>query len=298
MLRMLWNGTLSFGLVQAPVALYPASRRDKLGFDLLDRRTMDRVGYRRINRETGEEVAPEDVVKGYRYADARYAVLSDEEIQAAADHPGHPAHSVDVLAFVERGEIPAMFYEAPYYLAPGEGGGKAYALLRETLRRSGKVGIAQVVIRTRRHLAAIMPCGPALVLNTLRWETEVQPFSELDLPGENAAGSGVTEAELAMAERLADSMTRHWDPAQYHDSFRADIMALIRRKIGESRMQPAAHAPDAAEPAGAADEADEAADFTAALMRSLSLAGASASRQRESGDNARRDAAQPAHTGK
>src|SRR3569623_195606 len=216
MLRMLWNGTLSFGLVQAPVALYPASRRDQLGFDLLDRRTLARVGYRRINRETGEEVAQEDVVKGYRYADARYVVLSDEEIQAAADHLGHPAHSVDVVAFVARGEIPAMFYESPYYLAPGEGGEKAYALLRETLRRSGKIGIAQVVIRTRKHLAAIMPCGPAL-----------------QRPG---------------------------------------------------RLEPAA---------------SDAADFTAALMRSLSLTGANAGRQRESGNESPRGAAQPfAHTGK
>jgi len=294
MLRMLWNGTLSFGLVQAPVALYPASRRDQLGFDLLDRRTLDRVGYRRINRETGEEVAQEDVVKGYRYADARYVVLSDEEIQAAADHLGHPAHSVDVVAFVARGEIPAMFYESPYYLAPGEGGEKAYALLRETLRRSGKIGIAQVVIRTRKHLAAIMPCGPALVLNTLRWETEVRPFSELKLPDENAAASGVTEAELAMADRLADSMTRHWDPAQYHDSFRSDIMALIRRKIGDSRAEPAMQMPGMLEPA-----ASDAADFTAALMRSLSLTGANAGRQRESGNESPRGAAQPfAHTGK
>ena len=286
--RLLWNGTISFGLVQAPVSLYSASGRDKLGFDLLDRRTLNRVGYQPINKETGEEVGKEDVVRGYQYADKRYVLISEDELRMASDHP---AHTVDLVAFVERGEIPPMFYESPYYLAPMPGGEKAYALLRETLRRSAKTGIAQVVIRTRKHLAAVMPCGPALVLNTLRWDTQVKPYEQLPLPAENPDASGVKEKELAMAAQLVASMTRHWDAAQYHDIFRSDIMALIRRKIQDANTQQALEAPaaGAAVEEGAEDGGQNSAkrevqshaiELADALTRSLQLATGSSHKDR------------------
>ena len=245
--RVIWKGAVSFGLVHIPVALYPATRSDDLDFDWLDRRTMDRVGYKRINKATGKEVPREQIVRGFAYEKDRYVLLTDDDIRAA-----NPVstQTVDLLAFVDATEIPFLYLDTPYFLAPDRRGEKVYALLREAMVRSQKVGVANVVLHTKQHLAALIPLGPVLVLHTLRWSTEVRDWSELDLPAEGAKAAKLTAKEIEMAEKLIEDMSDTWDPTQYHDTFRDDILALVDRKVREGRTESvepmeAEHAPPA-----------------------------------------------------
>jgi DNA end-binding protein Ku len=265
MTRALWKGAIAFGLVHIPVALYSGSRNDAIDFDWLDKRDMKPVGYKRINKQTGKEVAQDDIVRGFRYAAERYVVLSDEEIKAANVKR---TQSVDILAFVDVEEIPRLYFETPYYLAPIQRGQKVYALLRETLRRSNKVGIANVVIQTKQHLAALMVSGPVLILNTLRWPSEVRSLDELKLPDEGLKAAGVRPQEVAMATQLVSDMTQKWNPAQYHDSFRDDVMAQVKRKIKGENTQSVATIR-----AGETQQASNVIDLTALLQRSLRDAG-------------------------
>jgi DNA end-binding protein Ku len=261
--RLLWKGAVNFGLVHAPIMLYPATKRDDIGFNLLDRRTLEPVGYKRVNKETGEEIGRDDIIRGYEYEDERYVLLSDDEIRAANTQSNH---TVDILAFVEAQDIPFLLFETPYYLAPAPGGEKVYTLLRDALARTNKIGIVQVVVQTRQHLAALIAYGPALVLNTLRWSSEVQPFDELNLPAENQA-TEISSKERSMAMQLVDSMTEKWNPAQYRDTFRDDIMALVQRKIRAGKTEAALElAPPPIE-----EPMTDTIDLTDTLRRSLPL---------------------------
>jgi DNA end-binding protein Ku len=251
--RLLWKGALNFGLVHAPVALYPATRRDDVDFDLLDRRTFEPVGYKRINKESGEDIDKDDVVKGYQYETGRYVILSDDEIREAGMRPDH---TVDILGFVEAQEIPFLQFETPYYLEPGAGGEKVYALLREALGRTGKAGIVRIVIQTRQRLAALISYGPLLVLNTLRYASEVRPFDELNLPRVDPQAAGISDKELAIAMQLLDSMTEPWEPAKYRDTFRDDIMALVARKVREGKEHALLEPPPAFEEAAVVNPVD------------------------------------------
>jgi DNA end-binding protein Ku len=262
--RLLWKGAINFGLVRAPIMLYPATKRDDIAFDLLDKRTLDPVGYKRVNKETGEEIEKGDIVRGYEYEDERYVLLSDDEIRSANVQSNH---TVDVLAFVEAHEIPFLLFETPYYLAPAPGGEKVYALLRDALARTNKIGIVQAVVQTRQHLAALIAYGPVLLLNTLRWSSEVRPFDELDLPDENVRAAGISDKERLMTMQLVDSMTEKWDPARYRDTFRDDIMALIERKIKAGKTETVLEiAPPPQE-----EPATDMIDLTEILRRSLPL---------------------------
>ncbi|MDE2365800.1 MAG: Ku protein, partial [Betaproteobacteria bacterium] len=167
--RALWNGAISFGLVHIPVALHSATSEQGIDFDWLDKRTMDPVGYKRINKKTGKEVDKDNIVKGVEYEDGRYVVLSQDEISAA--YP-KATQTIGIEMFVPATDIPFIYLERPYYVAPVNKGEKAYALLREALLRTQRVGIARVVIQTKQHLAALMPTGPLLILNLLRWGDE------------------------------------------------------------------------------------------------------------------------------
>jgi len=264
--RVIWKGAVSFGLVHIPVALYPATRSDDLDFDWLDRRTMDRVGYKRVNKVTGEEVPREQIVRGYAYEKDHYVVLTDEDIRAA-----NPVstQTVDLLALVNAAEIPFLYLDTPYFLAPDTRGEKVYALLREALVRTGKLGVANVVLHTKQHLAALIPLGPVLVLYTLRWATEVRDWSELELPAEDTKAAKLTAKEIDMAEKLIDDMTAPWDPAQYHDTFRDDILALVDRKVREGRTESVE--PVETEPA--APRTDNVIDLTDLLRQSLGQRG-------------------------
>jgi DNA end-binding protein Ku len=261
--RALWKGAISFGLVHIPVAVYPAARDEALNFDWLDRRTMDPVGYKRINKNTGKEVRKEDIVRGLEYGDGQYVVLSDDEIRAA--YP-KTTQTIDIDAFISPQELPFVLLERPYYLAPTGKGQKVYALLRETLLSEGRVGIARVVIQRKQHLAALAPSGPALVLDLLRWPDEIRSWEGLDLPAAGRKAAGLTERELKMAAQLVADMTTHWDPDAYRDTFRDDIMALVKRKAeaGETHEVEALEPVEAGEKRGA-----EVIDLTELLKRSL-----------------------------
>ncbi|MGI4983276.1 MAG: Ku protein [Janthinobacterium lividum] len=262
--HMIWKGAVSFGLVHVPVRLYPATTHAGVGFELLDRRTFDPIGYRKINKASGEEVAKDDIVRGIEYRKGEYVVLSDEEIHAANVVS---TQTVDILAFVDASEISFLYLDTPYFLAPDKGGDKVYALLREALRRAGKIGVANVVMHGKQHLAALVPSGPVLALNTLRWADEVRDPAVLALPPEDAARSGVSAREIDMAIRLVEDMSGAWQPTQYRDTFHDDILALVARKVKAGKT----HVLETSEPVGTSDAPDRAnvVDLSELLRRSL-----------------------------
>jgi DNA end-binding protein Ku len=231
---MIWKGAISFGLVHVPVQLYPATQSEKVGFNLLDKRTIDPVGYKQINKRTGKDVTRENIVRGFEYEKDKYVVLSDDEIRAANPES---TQTVDILAFVDAPDISFLYLDTPYFLTPDRKGDKVYALLREAMKASGKVGVASVVLHNKQHLAALIPVGPVLALNTLRWAAEVRGFDEFKLPPEGMKAAGVSSRELDMAKKLIDDMSDSWDPSQYHDTFRDDIMALVDRKIRAGKTE-------------------------------------------------------------
>ncbi len=226
--RVLWKGGINFGLVHIPVALHSATSEHAIDFDWLDKRTLDPVGYKRVNKKTGKEIPKEQIVKGVAVeGHDRYVVLSDEEIKAA--YP-RQSQSIEIESFVGAEEIPFVFLDRPYYLEPLPRGEKVYALLRETLLQTRRVGVARVVIQTKQHLAALVAVGPGLVLNLLRWGEDVRPWSNLKLPPEGSKAAGLKDSELKMAAQLVDDMTRPFKPEEFADSFQKSVMALVHRK--------------------------------------------------------------------
>lgn len=231
--RTIWKGAVSFGLVHIPVAVVPATTRSGIDFDWLDKRSMDRVGYKRINKTTGEDIDSENIVKGVEYEKGNYVVISDEEIKAA--HP-EATQTVDIVAFVDAKDISFLYIATPYYLTPDRRGEKVYALLRETLIQTGKVGIANVVLRNKQHLAVVMPLGKALVMNTLRWADEVRGVEYLEMKDE-ALNPDLNPKELDMAKRLVEDMSEEWNPEQYKDTFQDQIMDLVETKAREGKLE-------------------------------------------------------------
>jgi DNA end-binding protein Ku len=228
MARSLWKGAISFGLVHIPVEMYPAVREQGLDLTMLDRRDFSPVGFKRYNKSNSKEVTWDDIVKGYEYTDGEYVVLSEEDLrQANPEATG----TIDILAFVDADDVPLLYYEQPYYLAPGKGGDKVYALLRETLRTAGKIGIATVVIRVKQHLAALVCVGDTIVLNTLRFSDEIRDTDELKIPTKDTKTAAVSDKELKMAMALVEGMSEEWKPEQYHDTYREDILALVEKKV-------------------------------------------------------------------
>jgi len=228
MARAIWKGAITFGLVNIPVELYPAEDRKSFKFSMLDKRDFSPVGYKRYSKGSGKEVEWGDIVKGYEYEKDQYVVLSDEDFRRANVKA---TQTIDIRAFVDAGEIPAEYYETPYYLAPGARGEKVYALLRETLKSTGRVAVAEVVIRTTQHLAAVLPSERALMMVTLRYADEIRPASGLELPAAGLKAAGVTQKEVDLAKRLVDDMTESFDPTQFKDTYHEDLMARIEEKI-------------------------------------------------------------------
>lgn len=265
--RTIWKGAVGFGLVHIPVALVAATRSQGIDFDWLDSRSMDPVGYKRINKVTGKEIDREHIVKGVEYEKGRYVVISEEEIRAA--HP-KATQTVEIVGFVEAGQIPTLYLDTPYYLMPERRGEKVYALLREALVATGRVGLAQVVIRTRQHLALLMPMGEALVLNTMRWGNEVRSVDSLELSDEVRKPS-LNKRELDMAKRLIEEMSEDWDPQAHTDSFQEKIMALVEEKADAGHIETVADAEAEEGPASA-----EVVDLTELLRRSLGGGGSRA----------------------
>jgi DNA end-binding protein Ku len=263
MAHMIWRGAVSFGLVHVPVRLFPATTTEKVGFNLLDKRSLDPIGYKQINKRSGKEVAKQDIVRGFKYEKGKYVVLSDDEILAANPES---TQTIDILAFVEAPEVSFLYLDTPYFLAPDRGGSKVYALLREALAKAGKIAIANVVLHRRQHLAALVPNGDALVLNTLRWAAEVLEPEELKLPPAGTQQAGVSAREMDMAMRLIDDMTQQWQPAAYHDTFHDDILALVKRKIKAGKAKEVKSVQLPKQPAQSA----EILDLSDLLRRSLS----------------------------
>lgn len=267
--RAIWKGTISFGLVTIPVSLYSAeSRSDHISFNMLDRRDMSRIQQRRVNATTGEEVPWEEIVKGYEYEPGQYVVVSEEELTAATPEA---TQTVNIVSVVKTEEIPQMYFETPYYLEPTKGGRKAYALLRETFRRTGYVGIARVVIRTREYVGALIPEGNLMLLHLMRYHYELKDPAELDLPGDDLKALGIQPKELQMAEQLVKAMVGSFSPEEYEDTYRQQLLELIEQKARTGKIEVA--------PGKAEAPRAEVVDIMSLLKRSLENVEKSAQRK-------------------
>jgi DNA end-binding protein Ku len=226
--RVIWKGSISFALIEIPVGLYAAESRDEIGFSMLDKRDLAPVGYRRYNKKNGQEVPFPEIVKGYEYAPGEFVLMGDGDFRRANVDK---ARSVNLVSFVDAADIAPWFFETPYYLEPLRKESKGYALLRETLRRTGKAGVAKFVLRSKEYLAALVTHGDVLLLNTLRFAHELRDTSEIAVPTKDLESLGVSPKELQMAEALVTGMSEAWDPRQYKDDYRDDLMAHIEKKI-------------------------------------------------------------------
>ena len=224
MARAIWKGSISFGLVNIPIALYPATRREEFKFRLLRKTDLSPVNYKRVAEKDGKEVAWDQIVKGYQYEKGKYVVLKDEDFQRV---DVEATQTVDIQDFVELDEIDPIFFYKPYYLEPQKGGDKAYALLRDALKDSKKVGVAKVVIKTREYLAGVKPEDGALVLELMHFADELADTSKLHIPKKVEIG----EREITMAKSLIDSMSSKWNPEKYKDDYREALMEVIEEKV-------------------------------------------------------------------
>ena len=224
MARAIWKGSISFGLVNIPIALYPATRREEFKFRLLRKTDLSPVNYKRVAEKDGKEVPWDQIVKGYEYEKGKYVVLKDEDFQRV---DVEATQTVDIQDFVELDEIDPIFFYKPYYLEPQKGGDKAYALLRDALKDSKKVGVAKVVIKTREYLAGVKPEDGALVLELMHFADELADTTKLHIPKKVEIG----EREITMAKSLIDSMSSKWNPEKYKDDYREALMEVIEEKV-------------------------------------------------------------------
>jgi DNA end-binding protein Ku len=224
MARAIWKGSISFGLVNIPIGLYPATRKEDLRFRLLRKSDLSPVNYKRVAEKDGKEVPWGEIVKGYEYEKGKYIVLKDEDFQRV---DLEATQTVDIQDFVDLDEIDPMFFSKPYYLEPQKGGDKAYALLRDSLERKKKVGIAKVVIKTRQYLAGVKPEDGALVLELMHFADELADASKLNIPKKVEVG----KREIQMATALIESMSAKWNPEKYKDDYREALMEVIEEKV-------------------------------------------------------------------
>jgi len=267
--RAIWNGTISFGLLNIPVQLFPGERSVDLHFRMLDNRDRNPIRYERVNAETGEEVPWKEIVKAFEYSKGSYAVIDEEDIRQAAPEA---TETVEIEAFVKQEDIDPRYFERPYYLVPSPKAEKGYVLLREILKKSGKIGLARVVIRTRQYLAALLPYQEALSLVLMRFPQEIVPADEYHFPAGRPSTYRISAKELAMGEQLIESMSTEWKPADYQDDFRARLRKIIDTQIarqkgrGKTRAPKAEHTPaTGSEPRNSSNVVD----FTALLKKSL-----------------------------
>jgi len=254
-MRPIWTGSISFGLINIPVTLFAAAQRDELKFRLLRASDLSPVNYKRVSESDGQEVPWEQIVKGYEYEKGKFVVLKEEDFKRV---DVEATQTVEIMDFVMLSEINPMYFYKPYYVKPAKGGGKAYALLRETLRNEGKVAIAKVVIKTRQYLAAVKTQDEALLLELMHFADELVEFSELDFP----KFPELNKNELSMAKMLVNQMTVKWDPHKYKDEYKTAVMALIEKKVESGGHEPAV-------PKRAAKRASNVVDLADVLRRSL-----------------------------
>jgi len=223
-MRAIWKGSISFSLVNIPISLYPATRTEELKFRLLRKNDLSPISYKRVAEADGKEVPWEEIVKGYEYEKGQFVILKDEDFKRA---DVKATQSVEIMEFVQLKEIDPIFFDKPYYLEPQKQGEKAYALLRDALKESDKVGIAKVVIKTREHLAAIKPEKKELVLELMHFADELVEPNHLHIPGQIS----LPGREVSMATELINRMTGHWDPNKYEDEYKNALLDLIHKKI-------------------------------------------------------------------
>ncbi|HEY0510509.1 MAG TPA: Ku protein [Thermoanaerobaculia bacterium] len=283
MARAIWKGSISFGLVNIPVGLYAAETRNDISFKLLDKKTMSPIHYKRVSEESGKEVPWDETVRGYEFESGQYVVLSDQDLKSAAPEA---TQTIDIVDFVDLDEISPLYFDKPYYLGPDKKGAKAYALLRETLRRTGKVGIAKVVIRTREYLAAVVARGDVLTLELMRYAHELRDPAELDVPH---GKGGVSDREVDMAERLVEGMVSAWDPEKYKDTYRNDLMKMIEKRVEAGQLE------KSAEPAPKPEKArSNVIDLMALLKQSVEQGGKAPKKAAAKKAPARKTPAKPA----
>ncbi|MBC7437687.1 MAG: Ku protein [Bdellovibrionales bacterium] len=234
--RVTWKGAISFGLVHIPIELRSATLESRPQFKWIDSQSKSAVGNQQVSKATGQAIDPEKLVKGVEYDDGQFVTLTKEEIRAALPKT---TQTIEIEAFVDAGSIPLAFFLKPYHVSPLGKGQKAYALLRETLKKTGKVGIAKVVISTRQHLAALLPQDNGMLLNLLRWEEEVRDMTGLALPDASVA---VSDKEMKMAEMLVNDLAAEWSPGLFHDEFKEQLQTLIETKAKAGKLISVANA--------------------------------------------------------
>jgi DNA end-binding protein Ku len=269
--RGLWNGAISFSLIHIPVSLHTASRSSTLDLDLLDKRDFAPVGYQRYNKSTGKVVDWNDVVKGFEYEKGEYVVLTDEDFRRANVEA---SRTIDIQTFVARDAIAPYYFDTPYFLVPDKGGERVYALLREALEQSKKLAVATFVLRSRQHVAALMPVDKTIVLNTLRYAEEIQPHPDV-VAAVARKSNGAGGRELDMALKLVDEMTEKWQPGQFKDTYRDDLMKRIEQKV-KSGQTHALTQPDT-EVTEKREAGGKVVDLMSLLKRSLDQSGKGAS---------------------
>jgi DNA end-binding protein Ku len=246
MARSIWKGAIAFGLVNIPVGLTSAESRPDILLHMVDSRDHARIRYERVNADTGEEVPWDRMVKGYEHEDGKFILLTEEDLVAVQPKL---TKTIEIESFVSLDDIDPILFDKPYYLEPDKRGRKAYALLREALRQTGKAGISKVVVRTREYLSAMFVRDDVLVLMLLRFPQEIRASSKLDLPASTEAEFQPKKNELDLAMRLIDEMTGKWQPDEYHDEYREALMGFIEKKVsggeavddvkpGEDREEP------------------------------------------------------------
>jgi DNA end-binding protein Ku len=230
MARALWKGSISFGLVNIPIELHTAVRDHRPKFRMLHAKDKSPVKYERVCIRDGHAVAWEDLVKGYEYARGQFVILTKDDFKAAAVEK---TRTIDIIDFVAADAIDDRFFETPYYLVPSKGGERAYALLREAIRESGRIGIAKFILRDAQHLAAVEVIEQAIVLSMMRFADELADPKPLGFP----AGSGIRKAELDMAKALVNSLAAEWDPEKYSDEYVENLMRIIKGRVKGKKVK-------------------------------------------------------------
>jgi len=262
MARPVWSGTLSFGLLNIPVSLMSGERRTDISFRMLDSRNNAPVRYERVNAETGDEVPWKDIVKAFEYDKGSYVVLEPEDIKSAAPESHH---AIEVEGFVDATAIGPQYFEKPYVLVPAKKAEKGYVLLREALARTGRIGIARVVIRTRENLCAVMPQGNALLLLMMRYPQELVDIEEYNIPEGAGADYRITAKEQQFSEQLIETMSGDWDPKEYQDQFRERLQDVIKQRMSEKGLVKRHEE----EPAVAENATTNVVDFMSLLQQSI-----------------------------
>ena len=222
-MRAIWKGSISFGLVYIPIAVYPATKEEKVSFRQLRATDLSPIKYKKVAEADSKEVSADQIVKGFEYERGQYVVLKEEDF---AKVKIESTHSIDITDFVDLGQVDPKFFYKPYFLEPQKGGEKAYALLHKALSGTGKIGIAKVVISNREHLASVKPDGLFLILELMHFASEILSPAEL----KNAPVSAITDKELKMAQTLIESMSVDWEPEKYRDEYRTALMEMIEQK--------------------------------------------------------------------